>query len=279
MSEPGIGMKLKVLRESASVTQTELARRMAERGWPWHQSTVYRVESGRQAIRVEEAAELENLLNATAGQLSREDAAGADVPERAFGALLRQAREEYGMSQDKFAAEMARQCDPAWCQQTVTRVENGQRAIRLGEAIAAASILGIDLGAFAAGNPAPRRICANCRDEPWPGFTCNECGRSGPPGTCQGLPQPVNALPDQDERAPAITSPEDLALPSPSYARAMLAVRVRDGAPPDEVAKLRRAYRAARAAKGLRELVTGDHPPTAEQRRELAAILVGGDAT
>lgn len=65
-------------------------------------------------------------------------------------------------------------------------------------------------------------------------------------------------------------------LPSWSFARAKLARAVRDGAPPDQVAEWRRTYRAAKAAKHLRELLASDLPPTAEQRRELAAILLGG---
>ena len=47
----------------------------------------------------------------------------------------------------KLAQEMAARGWP-WRQQTVTRLENGQRMIRFGEAIALASILGVSLDRF-----------------------------------------------------------------------------------------------------------------------------------
>jgi transcriptional regulator with XRE-family HTH domain len=107
-------------------------------------------------------------------------AAGAVNPaERRFAAVMRETREARGLAQGRFAGEMVRCGFPAWVQQTVTRVEAGRRMIRLSEAMAAASILGIDLGAFAAGNPVPRQACVNCSDGPPAGFTCNACGRSG----------------------------------------------------------------------------------------------------
>lgn len=99
--------------------------------------------------------------------------------ERQFAAVMRETREARGLAQGRFAGEMARCGFPAWVQQTVTRVEAGRRMIRLGEAMAAASILGIDLGAFAAGNPVPRQACVNCSDGPPAGFTCDTCGKSG----------------------------------------------------------------------------------------------------
>jgi transcriptional regulator with XRE-family HTH domain len=65
-----LGANVKQLREVASVSQAELARRMTERGWPWHQSTVYRVESGRQPMRFEEAVDLADILDVTLDRLT-----------------------------------------------------------------------------------------------------------------------------------------------------------------------------------------------------------------
>jgi transcriptional regulator with XRE-family HTH domain len=65
-----LGANVKYLREHASISQTELARRMTDRGWPWHQSTVYRVESGRQAVRFDEARDLADLLGVTLDRLT-----------------------------------------------------------------------------------------------------------------------------------------------------------------------------------------------------------------
>jgi transcriptional regulator with XRE-family HTH domain len=74
-----------------------------------------------------------------------DEAPGGETPpelsERRFAENLRQAREDKGMSQVKLAQEMAARGWP-WRQQTVTRVESGQRMVRLGEALAVAEILG-----------------------------------------------------------------------------------------------------------------------------------------
>jgi transcriptional regulator with XRE-family HTH domain len=68
-----------------------------------------------------------------------------DEAERRLAANLRILREGRGISQMKLAQEMAAR-DWPWRQQTVARVESGQRMIRLGEAVALASILGVSLG-------------------------------------------------------------------------------------------------------------------------------------
>jgi transcriptional regulator with XRE-family HTH domain len=65
-----LGANVRYLREHASVSQTELARRMAERGWPWHQATVYRVETGKQPVRFDEAVDLADLLGVTLDRLT-----------------------------------------------------------------------------------------------------------------------------------------------------------------------------------------------------------------
>ena len=70
-----------------------------------------------------------------------------DDAEQRFAANLRILRERQGVSQVKLAQEMAARGWP-WRQQTVTRLENGQRMIRFGEAIALASILGVSLDRF-----------------------------------------------------------------------------------------------------------------------------------
>ena len=68
-----------------------------------------------------------------------------DEAERHLAANLRILREGRGISQARLSQEMLAR-DWPWRQQTVARVENGQRMIRLGEAIALASILGVSLG-------------------------------------------------------------------------------------------------------------------------------------
>ena len=68
-----------------------------------------------------------------------------DEAERRLATNLRILREARGISQARLAQEMLAR-DWPWRQQTVARVENGQRMIRLGEAMALASILGVSLG-------------------------------------------------------------------------------------------------------------------------------------
>lgn len=70
-----------------------------------------------------------------------------DDAEQRFAANLRILREREGISQVKLAREMAARGWP-WRQQTVTRLENGQRMVRYGEAIALAEILGAPLDRF-----------------------------------------------------------------------------------------------------------------------------------
>jgi len=70
-----------------------------------------------------------------------------DDTEQRFAANLRLLRERQGISQVKLAQEMAARGWP-WRQQTVTRLENGQRMIRFGEATALAEILHTPLERF-----------------------------------------------------------------------------------------------------------------------------------
>ena len=60
----------------------------------------------------------------------------------------------------------------------------------------------------------------------------------------------------------------------PTVIRAKLARATRFGASPETVASLRRDYHAARARDYLRDWLAGDYAPTADQRRELAELLL-----
>jgi len=57
-----LGANVRILRERKDISQAELARLMTERGWPWHQSTVYRVESGKQTVGFGEVVDLAEIL-------------------------------------------------------------------------------------------------------------------------------------------------------------------------------------------------------------------------
>jgi transcriptional regulator with XRE-family HTH domain len=75
---------------------------------------------------------------------SAEDDAPPELTEQRFAANLRGVREDSRMSQYALAQEMSERGWP-WRQQTVARVETGQRMVRLGEATAIAEILQVPL--------------------------------------------------------------------------------------------------------------------------------------
>ena len=64
-------------RELHGWSQTELAQRMQERGHPFHQATVYKLEDGRRPTRLAEAVALAEVLEVPLTHLI-----GPDAPER-----------------------------------------------------------------------------------------------------------------------------------------------------------------------------------------------------
>ncbi len=52
------GYNLRRLRERDRMSQAALTAAMRDRNWPWHQSTVYRIESGKQPATFWEARDL-----------------------------------------------------------------------------------------------------------------------------------------------------------------------------------------------------------------------------
>jgi ribosome-binding protein aMBF1 (putative translation factor) len=79
---------------------------------------------------------------------------------------IRRIREARGIPQVVLGAEIG--LDSAG----ICRLENGQRAITLWEAVAIADLLGVsDVREFVS-------ACPICRGVPPSGFSCNDCGRS-----------------------------------------------------------------------------------------------------
>jgi transcriptional regulator with XRE-family HTH domain len=82
-------------RERRELSQDDLAREMADRGWQYYQSTVYKIEHGERKVSFGEAVDLAAILKVT---LDRFTWTGAEANEsgmadRTFG-LLHQAFEE-----------------------------------------------------------------------------------------------------------------------------------------------------------------------------------------
>jgi transcriptional regulator with XRE-family HTH domain len=65
-----IGGNLRAARERRGMGQRELAARMAERGYRWHQNTVTRTESGARVMPLDEAEELAGILGVTADRFT-----------------------------------------------------------------------------------------------------------------------------------------------------------------------------------------------------------------
>jgi transcriptional regulator with XRE-family HTH domain len=57
-------------RERQKLSQGELARRMAERGFPYYQQTIRRIEEGRRKVSVGEAKALAEILGTTMDRLT-----------------------------------------------------------------------------------------------------------------------------------------------------------------------------------------------------------------
>lgn len=64
-----LGTNLRILREQKQMSQAELARRMADEGHGWHQSTVARTEAGRQSVRITEGEALAGILGVPIARL------------------------------------------------------------------------------------------------------------------------------------------------------------------------------------------------------------------
>lgn len=79
-SEQAVGQRFKELRVAIGLSQTDAATHMAQHGWPWYQSTVWRIESGAQALRVGELVDLAAVLGVPPGRLL-EDAPLADLAD------------------------------------------------------------------------------------------------------------------------------------------------------------------------------------------------------
>jgi transcriptional regulator with XRE-family HTH domain len=73
---------LRRYRDARGMSQAALAQAMSERGWPWHQPTVYKIESGKQPVGFGEVTDLAQILGVSAERLGMpgpEDAAVAFV--------------------------------------------------------------------------------------------------------------------------------------------------------------------------------------------------------
>lgn len=76
-----------------------------------------------------------------------------ELPTDVFGRRMRQERERTGMSPAELARRVSELADSIVDQNDLARIENGQRSIRLDEAVAAADVLGLPLAALLSDDP------------------------------------------------------------------------------------------------------------------------------
>lgn len=62
---------LRLARERAGMSQDDLAQRMSDQGYKFHQNTITRIESGRRKVSLEEANQLAQAVGTTVDALSR----------------------------------------------------------------------------------------------------------------------------------------------------------------------------------------------------------------
>lgn len=69
-SEENFAANLRARRDEIGMSQEELAREMTERGFGFHQATVYKIETGARRVRLAEADALADALGTNVGRLT-----------------------------------------------------------------------------------------------------------------------------------------------------------------------------------------------------------------
>lgn len=68
--EDHFAANLRTLRESREMSQDDLAATMSEQGFPFHQTTVYKIETGARRVQLTEALALARILGVPVEQMS-----------------------------------------------------------------------------------------------------------------------------------------------------------------------------------------------------------------
>ena len=90
--EQAVARKVTELRRLAGLSQARVGERMAAMGHPWHQSTFYKIETGRRPVRVGELADLAAVFGVTPATLLSDDDYGDAAAVR--GAMEHALREQ-----------------------------------------------------------------------------------------------------------------------------------------------------------------------------------------
>lgn len=93
ITEQRFAANLREARESSQLSQYALAQKMNDRGWPWRQQTVARVESGQRMVRLGEATAITEILRVPLDKLIQP--AGDSRDAELLSEWIRRARATY----------------------------------------------------------------------------------------------------------------------------------------------------------------------------------------
>lgn len=91
-AEEMLGRNMRRRREDLGLSQGAFAERMADRGFKWMQTTVYKVELGQRSVRLEEAVAIAGILGVRLDDLIGSDFALGEALD-ALDAATRQSQE------------------------------------------------------------------------------------------------------------------------------------------------------------------------------------------
>lgn len=74
-AETAFAEALKKFRTVLSMSQAQLADKMAARGFRWHPATVYKIENGERQVQLAEALEIARIFDTTVESMSDDDRA------------------------------------------------------------------------------------------------------------------------------------------------------------------------------------------------------------
>lgn len=132
--------QIKSARKSAGFSQDAVAAAMAEKGFAWHQATVYKVETGRRQLLANETSALADVLGVESDLLFSGKRTLETSQEVAFRETVRDRRTARKLRQVDVADAMS-ELGTTTDATTITRIEKGQVRPSLHQAVLLAQIL------------------------------------------------------------------------------------------------------------------------------------------
>lgn len=90
--EARFASNMRALRETLKLSQEELAEQMSQQGFPFHQATIYKIESGGRRVQLSEAVAIAAIFGVTVERMTTD---GSDDPLRAEIARWRTLQGEF----------------------------------------------------------------------------------------------------------------------------------------------------------------------------------------